>query len=310
MTKTKRLTVARSLAKFSFLVLVLFLLTGVAFGYWSSRPASQQSVVVDFEVNSGASVKSIANRLQQAGLIRQPLYFQLLVKHNKLTLQAGSYQLDSSDPPLAIANNLTRGFATSVKITIPEGYRSEQIAEVAGLPIREFQATVGDLEGRLFPDTYFVQADLTSAELVTLMHNNFLQKVGDLDRDTLILASLIERETKGDEEKPIVAGILVKRLTAGWPLELDATVQYVLGKPGAWWPNTTLLDRKTQSPYNTYLNLGLPPTPIGNPGLVSIRAAQNPVESPYWFYLHDRTGTIRYAETNDQHNQNIAKYIR
>ncbi len=310
MTRTKRHIVARSLAKFSFLVLVLLLLAGVGFGYWSSRPVSQESTVVAFEVDSGASVKSIAKSLQQAGLIRQPLYFQFLVKRNNLTLQAGSYQLDSADPPLTIAKNLTRGLAASIKITIPEGYRSEQIAEVAGLPISEFKAAVGDLEGRLFPDTYFVQEDLTSVELVTLMYNNFLKKVGELDKETLILASLIERESKGDEEKPVVAGILIKRLNARWPLELDATVQYVLGKPGSWWPNTTLLDRQTKSPYNTYLNLGLPPAPIGNPGLTSIKAAQNPVASPYWFYLHDRTGIIRYAITNEEHNQNISKYIR
>lgn len=310
MTRSKRLTVARSLAKFSLSILAVTILGGAILGYWASRPATKQTKIVDFEVVSGASVKTIANSLQEANLIKSPLYFRYLVRLNNLSLQAGNYQLDSSASPLNIAQTLTRGLATSVKITIPEGYRSEQIAQVANLPIKEFLSAVGQLEGRLFPDTYFVKEDITSAELVTLMHNNFQKKVGDIDNDTLILASLIERESKGDAEKPVVAGILVKRLRAGWPLELDATVQYVLGKPESWWPNTTLLDRQTKSPYNTYLNLGLPPTPIGNPGLTSIKAAQNPVESPYWFYLHDRSGTIRYAETNDEHNQNIAKYIR
>ena len=141
------------------------------------------------------------------------------------------------------------------------------------------------------------------------MHANYVKKVGSLDPKTLILASLIERETKHDAEKPIVAGIINKRLAEGWPLELDATVQYQLGKSGDWWPNTTLLDRKIKSPYNTYLNRGLPASPICNPGLVSIDAAKNPADSPYWFYLHDREGNIHYAATLEEHNQNISKYI-
>ncbi|MFZ2199966.1 MAG: endolytic transglycosylase MltG [Microgenomates group bacterium] len=306
MTKPQRPTAVRSLAKFSFLVLILV----AAYCYYLTLPASIDISPRNFEITKGESVKSIATRLQSKGLIRSPLFFRLIVRQNKLTLQAGIYELSPSLAPNVLAQTLTRGLAIDKKITIPEGYRLEQIAETSGIPIKDFMTAAAGLEGQLFPDTYFVKEGITAPELVKIMHDNFVKKIGTIDKTTLILASLVERETKGDAEKPIVAGILKKRLAAGWPLELDATVQYFLGKKAAWWPNTTLLDRKLKSPYNTYLNRGLPPGPICNPGLSSIRAAQNPKDSPYWFYLHDKNGTIHYGATLSEHNANIAKYIK
>jgi UPF0755 protein len=306
MTRHPKSTVVRYLAKFSLLALVV---AGI-YLYILSRPVSSSGSVQSFEIEKGQSVRSVAEELKSAGLIKSPLYFRLLVRQQKLTIQAGVFQLSPANTPKEIAQTLTKGLAVDVKITIPEGYRSEQIAETAGLPIKDFLAAAKGLEGQLFPDTYFVKQGITAPKLVTIMHDNFVKKAGTVDKSTLILASLVERETKGDAEKPIVAGILQKRLSAGWALELDATVQYVLGKPGNWWPNTTLLDRKTISPYNTYIHQGLPPAPIGNPGLESIKAVQNAVSSPYWFYLHDREGNIRYGATLEEHNQNIAKYIR
>lgn len=306
MTKPRKNTAGRSLAKFSFFALVALVL----FAYRLTLPASSQSAPQDFVVEMGSSVVKIASDLDEAGLIRSPLYFRALVRLHNLTLQAGYYNLSPDSSPLTIARSMTRGLALDQILTIPEGYRTEQIAEAAGLSIPEFLTAAKGLEGQLFPDTYFVKNGITSAELVKLMHDNFVTKVGEIDRDTLIMASLVERETRGNEEKPIVAGILQKRLDAGWPLELDATVQYFLGKKGAWWPNTTLLDRKLSSPYNTYQNRGLPPGPICNPGLSSIQAVKNAASSPYWFYLHDRTGQIHYGATLEEHNQNIAKYIK
>ena len=277
------------------------LLAGIYF-YTLTLPYSHDTQSVNFEVTKGESVTTIASHLKDAKLIRSSLYFRYIAKSHKLILQAGKYQLFTSDSPLKLATQLTKGLAVDKKITIPEGFRREQISELTGLNLIS-------PEGRLFPDTYFIKEDITAQELVDLMQANFAKKVGKVDEQTLILASLVERETKGDEEKPVVAGILKKRLENGWPLELDATVQYFLGKPGSWWPDTTLLDRKLKSPYNTYLHPGLPPTPIGNPGFSSIRAVQNSVDSPYWFYLHDKSGVIHYAVTLADHNQNIVKYI-
>lgn len=309
MIRNRKHIAALSLAKFSFIFLIFAGIVSAILIFIVSRPVSSSESEADFKVSKGESVKSVAANLEAAKLIRSELYFRFVVRKDRLTIQAGDYTLSPSQSPSEIAQALTRGFAEDKKITIPEGFRSEQIAETAGIPVKTFLNAAKGLEGQLFPDTYFVKKDISASELVTIMHENYTKKVGSIDRETLILASLVERETKGDDEKPIVAGILKKRLSAGWALELDATVQYVLGKPGNWWPNTTLLDRKIKSPYNTYLNTGLPPSPIGNPGLASIRAVQNAALSTYWFYLHDREGNIRYATTLEEHNLNIAKYI-
>lgn len=306
MTKSRRPTAAHYLAKFS---LLAFIIAGI-YCYWLTFPVTKRAEVEDFEIKRGESVKSVASNLKSSHFIRSALYFRLIVRQNNLSIQAGSYRIAPSQSVSSIAQLLTKGLAVDKKITIPEGFRAEQIAETAGLSAKEFLLAVGGLEGSLFPDTYFVKEGITAPELVQVLHDNFIKKVGVIDKDTLILASLVERETKGDAEKPLVAGILKKRLAAGWPLELDATIQYFLGKSGAWWPDTTLLDRARKSPYNTYLHAGLPPAPIGNPGLAAIRAVQNSLDSPYWYYLHDQEGIIHYATTNSEHNANIEKYIR
>lgn len=311
MTKNKRRTAARSLAKFSLILASLAIFT-LMYLAMLARPVSRDPRQQEFEIVSGDSTVMIANKLKTEGLIRSPNLFRLIVKQMGLSgkLQAGYFYLSPSMTSREIASALTKGMTKSQKLTIPEGYRLEQIAETAGLPTKEFLTVAKGMEGKLFPDTYFLKEGITSQELVDLMHANFVKKVGEIDQKTLIIASLIERETRSKEEKGIVSGIIHKRLAQGWALELDATVQYFLGKSGNWWPNTTLLDRKLNSPYNTYTNQGLPPGPIGNPGLDAIEAARNPVDSSYWFYLHDRNGVIRYATTNDEHNKNIAKYIR
>jgi UPF0755 protein len=308
MIRRQRLTAAHSLAKYS-LILVVLVVAGWLYLHSISRPVDMSSPFDRFEIEPGTSVRAIAVRLHDQKIIRSPILFRAYVKLHDLSLQAGVYSLSPSQTVSEIAEVMTHGEEEAVKLTIPEGYRLEQIAEVAGIPVKEFMAAAKGMEGTLFPDTYYVKQDITKEELIELMHANYLKKVGELDLKTLTLASLIERETKHDGEKPIVAGIINKRLAEGWPLELDATIQYQLGKSGEWWPNTTLLDRKIKSPYNTYLSRGLPPGPICNPGLASIKAAKNPTDSPYWFYLHDRSGNIHYGTTLEEHNQNISKYI-
>jgi len=269
----------------------------------------------EFVVSRGDATSVIASHLYEAGIIRSSLGFRYIVRtHNLGTeLQSGTYYLSPSSSTLEIANSLTTGIADII-VTIPEGFRREQIATVLeeelDIPTSDFLTITTDLEGYLFPDTYYFAPSTTVSQIVLLMQKTFDAKVGDIDSDTLILASLIERETRGHDEKPVVAGILTNRLNAGWPLELDATIQYALGKSNNWWSNTTLADRQIISPYNTYSHIGLPPHPICNPGLESITAARNPSLTDYWFYLHDRNGVIHYGRTLDEHNNNINKYIK
>lgn len=308
--------------RYYFLGLLLFVLITCVYLFFTYRsltapvsPTSKDSI--SFEVKKGETTLGIANNLHAAGLIRSPFGFRLVVKKEGLSgkLQAGVYQISPSLKASQIARLLSRGF-NDLKLTFPEGLRVEEIADIAasqlGFSSQEFLSLAKSQEGYLFPDTYYVSPDTSASSLLEKMVNNFHLKTSSENPsfNDLVLASLIERETRGQEEKPIVAGILKKRLAAGWPLELDATMQYIVGGAKEWWPHTTILDRQRPSPYNTYLNLGLPPGPICNPGLASISAAMNPVDSPYWFYLHDPTGAIRYAKTLTEHEANITKYLR
>ena len=140
-------------------------------------------------------------------------------------------------------------------------------------------------EGYLFPDTYLFPWDASPSMTVGKMLATFDEKVGEISSEKLVMASLVEEETKTDLERPIVAGILYKRLKAGWPLQVDVAPE-------------------------TYKKLGLPQSPIANPGLISIKAAISPEESPYWFYVHDSSGNIHYAKTLGEHNLNISKYLK
>ena len=159
------------------------------------------------------------------------------------------------------------------------------------------------------------------------MNSNFEKKYAELSNQAasnltknqiVTLASMIERETITDEERPIVSGILIKRLENDWALQVDAAVQYAVANSKIkssssrlenYWETITKLDLEINSPFNTYKYTGLPPSPIANPGLSSLSAALNPQESSYWFYLHDPKGIIHYAEDIEGHNENVRKYL-
>jgi UPF0755 protein len=124
------------------------------------------------------------------------------------------------------------------------------------------------------------------------------------------MASLIEREARIDTSRQMVSGILWKRLDNAWPLQVDATLQYVKGGKNDWWPEPLAVDKSLNSPYNTYQNTGLPPAPIANPSLSSIKAALSPTDSAYWYYISDLQGNMHYGVTLDDHNANVNQYLR
>lgn len=300
--------------------LALFFLLGgglLLFKLFLSSVNPSDDTLQTFVIAKGESVSSITNRLHDSGLLRSPLAFRLLLKKDRLAtrLQAGTYYLSPSLSASVLANSLTKGYS-DLRLTIPEGFRREQIAALLestlSLSPADFIKNTQEKEGYLFPDTYFFSPSTDLETVLATFQTNFDRKLSGLavTKEDLILASLVERETKTDQEKPLVAGILLKRLAANWPLQLDATVQYVLGNVDNWWPNTNLLDREQPSIYNTYLHPGLPPGPICNPGLSSIRAVLFPADSPYWFYLHDREGVIHYATTSAEHADNITRFLR
>lgn len=296
----------------------------VGFGWWSQQvraPSPGNKEKVAFVVTRDQTGNQIISSLARLGLIRsQPaarIYLYVAGLQNRL--QAGSFVLTRNMALSEVFTALT-GQPADVWVTIPEGWRREQIAARLQATLadvgtsfnaEEFLQATANLEGQLFPDTYLIPVGATAADVVRIMTTNFTAKAQlDLpnERRTLIVASLVEREANSDTDRPTIAGILLKRLAAGWPLQVDSTVQYTTGDPGDWWPKE--IDTKISSPYNTYLQAGLPPTPIANPGLASITATKNPTQTPYWYYLHAPDGAVYYAQSLTEHNANIDKYLK
>lgn len=282
-----------------------------------------------FVIQKGDRVSQIAKNLERDELIRNKIVFYLVVKQLGIenTLQAGDFRLSSSMNAYEIARSLTKG-TLDVWITIVEGLRKEEIAHLfsteLGFPESEFLKSAR--EGYLFPDTYLIPRDATIDVVMKILKDNFNRKYTQELRDQAIkknlsddqiitFAALVEREAKFDTDRKLVAAIIYKRFKNDWPLQTDATIQYALGYQPiekTWWKKVLSADDvQIESPYNTYKNLGLPPTAIGNPGLASIKAVVSADEStPYWYYLSDKEGVMHYAKTLDEHNENIVKYLR
>lgn len=282
-----------------------------------------------FVIQKGERVSQIAKNLERDELIRNKIVFYLVVKRLGIenTLQAGDFRLSSSMNVYEIARSLTKG-TLDVWITIVEGLRKEQIAHLfsieLGFPESEFLKSAR--EGFLFPDTYLIPKEATIEAVIKILNDNFNKKYTqelrnqaikkNLSDDQIItIASLVEREAKFDNDRKLVAAIIYKRFKNDWPLQIDATIQYALGYQPiekTWWKKALSADDlQIESPYNTYKNPGLPPAPIGNPGLASIKAVVSADEStPYWYYLSDKNGVMHYATTIEEHNKNIARYLR
>lgn len=277
-----------------------------------------------FIIEKGSGIREIANNLKKEELIRNPIVFFLYVRSTGIDkkIQAGDFRLTKSMPAKDIAEALTHG-SLDIWVTVPEGKRAEEIAEILAQKIPTFEdswvATLQSNEGYLFPDTYLIPKDADIKTIVTIMRGTFDKKYQEISPNTTLtqsqivtLASLIEREAITDAEKPIIAGILMNRLNEGMALQVDATIQYAKGKNPSnnkWWEPVTQEEYKSvKSTYNTYLQPNLPPGPIANPGIEALKAAANPAETEYVYYLHDKNRTIRYARTVAEHNANIEKY--
>lgn len=301
---------------------------GLGYLWWhfSIKPVdSATKGDITFTIEKGSGLKQIASDLKSEGLIRNTNAFLLAVKILGIenNVQAGDFSLSPSMSTITIAENLTSG-KNEVRITIPEGKRAEEIAalfaeKLINVDIEEWETKLSENEGYLFPDTYNVNKDINIDEVVTMMKANFESKYSSitvsrsLTKDEIVkIASLVEREARHSQDRPLVASVIYNRLNIGMKLDIDATVQYALGFNSinnSWWKHgLSLEDLQIDSPYNTYTNAGLPPTPISNPGLAALDAAANPADTNYFYYITDSEGVNRYARTLAEHNANIARY--
>jgi len=307
------------------LLIVLFFVVGVFFVKNLISPVSTDNKLVDFLIPKGTSVAQIGKKLEDTKLIKSAVAFKFIVQltNSQNKIQAGEFQLSPSLPLIQILDSLKKG-PKEIWVTIPEGLRREEVAlkftKTLGKDdvfLNEFLQLTTGREGYLFPDTYLFPKSATATQIVNKMSSTFEKKVGDATFEQIIMASLLERETFAESEKPIVAGILYKRFENGWPLQVDATLQYArdsvkyknLISECKYWEPVYSKDKEINSAFNTYKYQGLPPSPIASAGLSSIKAAIDPEESDYWYYIHDNDGKIHFAKTLEEHNNNIAKYL-
>lgn len=321
-------------------VLVVILATFFYFRYQVYYSHGTSKETVSFVIEKGEGNKIIGERLEKEGLISGRYYFYYYVWSHKLTSQIlpDDYELSGTMTIPEIALTVTKERDKNIKVTFPEGWTSKQMAErlsAKGLAGDEFlkiannpeeiknqysfltDPKIKTLEGYLFPETYFFTKEMDAETIVKKMLGIFNTKItsqiqsdalknGKTLNEIIIMASIIEGEVRADEDRKIVSGIFWKRLKEGKALQSCATLAYITGENKKQYSEA---DTKIQSPYNTYLYKGLPPTPISNPGLSAITAAIYPAETPYNYFLSDpETGETIFSKTYEEHIANKTKY--
>ncbi|MEA2007252.1 MAG: endolytic transglycosylase MltG [Patescibacteria group bacterium] len=314
---------------------------------------SSSNISKEFEIKEGEGSTEVGENLESAKLVKDKNFFYYYVWKTETSskLQAGTYELAPSMTIQQMVRRFTDGDIKSkiLKLTIPEGYNNRkiirQLRKIKPSITDEFENIVTckclsetncecdvfgdkydfiskipvgvDIEGYLFPDTYFIDEEETGVTLASKFLNNFNKRIDKDLRNSVIsqgktlhevvtMASIVEREVKTDSDRKIVSGIFWNRLGNDFPLQSCATLAYFLDVDK---PQFLIEETKVESPYNTYINSGLPPGPISNPGIASIRAAVDPQDSDYYYFLNDaETGEIVFSRTNEEHVENKIKH--
>lgn len=326
---------ARSIIRWLPPALLLLLVIILLWQLFVPRRSEQMAV----RIKSGDNAASIGRQLREHGIIRSSTLFRLMasLRGTDRRLIAGTYALGGYHSLWQTLAMLERGNVSAVKVTFPEGlslFKTLQRIERSGLAgYDELQALALDtlfvqeltgfpartLEGWLYPETYFFPLDIAPREILSLMTQQFFSQVRAAGIDPartedfyqrLILASIVEKESGFEDERPLVASVLINRLQAGMRLESCPTVDYVLERQGVKKPVLSRDDTQIRSPYNTYLNFGLPPGPICNPSVSALKAAMNPARTDYFYFVADRKGRNDFSATAEEHLRKAAAYKR
>lgn len=316
---------------------------------------TDSSETYSIAITEGDTLTSIAQALEENEVINSKLALQIYLELNKIDpkIKIGAYELPKNKSLKEIISILEQGvFQSTITVTIKEATLNEDIADIVDTQMKlsggayvfdkeEFlkicstpddytfsqdiqkflddnKPAGNDLTGFLYPDTYFLTADMTSQEVIEFMIINLIQKVNDANisytnsnitnlYDAIILASILEKESSGDSDRDIISGVFHNRLSASYPLESDVTINFALKTNKV---DITYADLEVDSPYNTYKNIGLPPGPINNPGIKAILSAITPEDTEYFYFLYSSKNKQTYfATTFSQHQQNIYNYL-
>lgn len=289
-------------------------------------PPKSFPVPYSVTIDNGQSLFSISKELYSDGVIRSRRVFEIfmLTLGSEKTISKGEYFFERPATVITMALRIVgRDFGVErTRVTIPEGFTNKQIATRLGATLHDFDAEqfltlAKNDEGFLFPDTYIFFPWATPETVHQTLRDTFDQKIEPFKKNIeaspyslnqiVTMASLVEKEANGEEDRAMIAGILWNRIEKGIPLQVDAPFLYLIGKESS---ELTRTDLAIDSPFNTYKYKGLPPHPIGNPGVSSIEATLSPKESPYLYYLHDKDGTIYYARTYKEHLRNIKNHLQ
>jgi len=316
-------------------IFLLALLTVGAAGWLVLAPYGPDTETF-VEVAPGSSTALIGRQLEAAGIVRSQFAFDLLRFWKRGKLQAGEYRFDHPASAAEVYARIARGDVFTVSLTVPEGANIFDIAarvEQAGFGTRQefldaaVQRTglVADLdpgakslEGYLFPDTYRFARKTTPAQIATAMVRRFRAVANQLElkdnlHEVVTIASLVERETAVDAERPLVASVFENRLRQKMALMTDPAVIYGLELSGRWRGTLEKTDMARDTVYNTYLHNGLPPGPIANPGVPSLRAAMHPAQTDYFYFVAagtDAQGRSLFSNTLEEHDKQVAEYRR
>jgi len=317
------------------LALAVFV-AGALFWYIAFADRSHPSVATDVVIPHGATSGDVAALLAQHHVIANPLLLRVLARARRVDrdLEAGEYIFPPHQTLDQVLQELLVGRArVATWVTIPEGFTAVQIANAladhklgsqSGYQAYFEHETIvlggvrtRSLEGYLFPSTYLFPLSVTPQAAADILVDQFRRELpSDAQRQArslgytlpqiVTVASLVEREAKADDERALIAGVIYNRLRKGMPLQVDASLEYAF-------PNhhteITRADLRTDSPYNTYLHTGLPPTPIANPGLPSLLGALHPQRTDYYYYVYKGNGHHAFARTLGEHNANVERYL-
>lgn len=331
----------KKLLKLLFIILAIIIIIGFLLykKYEGSinQTYNDTSQKVEFVIEAGATADQVIDDLANSGLIPEDIttYVKLYFRQIDFpALPEGTFQIPQNLTPKEILEMLQSPESTDVWITIPEGRRKDEIAEIIKNEYSnnsdtvfsseefinltndvEFISTLGlniaglsNLEGYLYPDKYLMPKDATAEYIITTMVNTLIEKVGtEITYEDVIIASMVEREGLSSEDKPLIADIIQRRNNEGWLLQIDATLLYYHKD---WKHIITIQDKDLEHPYNTYVYIGYPPTPISNPGIESYNAVTDPTPNSYYYYIHDDTGTVHFASSLGEHESNVQQYLR